>query len=105
MSWYKKALYSIKSKDGKEYFLSDWPKQEAKPTESTPLKDKWVSVDSSFISEVSYYAPLKILDVRMKSGKIYSFINVPKSTYTRFMNSQSKGEFFNRVIKRRYKTK
>jgi hypothetical protein len=63
---------------------------------------KWISVDSSFISDIAYYEPLKILEVRFKNGQIYGFGDVPVKAYEDFMEAKSKGEFFNRIIKQRY---
>lgn len=65
-------------------------------------KDKWTSVDSSFITDAAYYEPLGMFEIKMKNGKEYSFAGVPKKIYEDFMASSSKGSFFNRVIKERY---
>ena len=64
---------------------------------------EWKSVDSSFISEIDYHEKLFILDVKLKNGRTYSYRDVPKRVYNAFLNSDSKGEFFNKNIKKKYK--
>jgi len=83
MNWYKKA--ELSDDDFKEI--------------TTP---KWISVESSFISDIAYYEPLKILEVRFKNGQIYGFGDVPKKVFEDFMEAKSKGEFFNKVVKKNY---
>ena len=85
MNWYKRA---------KEIFKDD-----------EFSKSKWKFVDSSFIEAISYYSPLRILEVKMKNGRIYAFSDVPKKTFENFMNASSKGNFFNEVIRKRYTLK
>ena len=68
-------------------------------------KSKWKKVDSSFIDAIAYYKPLRLLEVKMKNGKQYSFGDVPIETFENFMNAGSKGSFFNDVIRKRYTTK
>lgn len=103
MSWYKKALKEYdRLKDGEYYLGTPWPKYESKP-DNYQTKNKWIPVESSFISHASYYAPLKMLEIKLKDGNTYSFTGVPKKTFTQFMKAKSKGDFFNRVIKPRYK--
>jgi len=82
MNWYKAAKKKKNTKD-------------VHPTD-------WVHVDSSFISAVAYNEDLGFLEVRMKSGRDYLFDGVPKKTYDAFMDADSKGRFFNEVIKKRY---
>ena len=65
-------------------------------------KSKWELVDSSFIAEMAYYELAKVLEVRLKSGNKYTFMNVPKRIYEQFKNSPSKGKFFNDTIRKNY---
>ena len=103
MNWYKRALKEYeKLKDGESYLGTPWPKYESKPDNYKP-KDKWIPVDSSFISHVAYYAPLKTFEVKLKDGNIYNFSGVSRGVFAQFMKAKSKGEFFNRVIKPRYR--
>jgi len=101
MNWYKIASKEYeKIKDG-EYYLSDWPKQTPAP-DNYVASDKWIPVESSFITHVSYYAPLKILEFKFRNGQRYSYSGVPKKVFMQFMKAHSKGDFFNRIIKQRY---
>jgi hypothetical protein len=68
------------------------------------VKDPWVTVDSSFIEAIAYFPLAWVMEVRMKNGKRYTFMNVPPEVHKAFMESPSKGNFFN-VIVRRYYTK
>jgi hypothetical protein len=86
MNWYKKAREDVDIEED-----VGW------------VDDIWTSVESSWIDAVAYFEPMGGLDVRLKNGKTYGFIGVPKQVYDDFMESTSKGEFFNRVIKNRYK--
>jgi len=88
MNWYKKAKSGLSDEDFAEI-----------------TKSKWIDVDSSFIDKIAYYEPLEILDILLKSGKEYSFKNVPKKIFDAFRRSGSKGQYFNKVIKKRYKTR
>jgi KTSC domain-containing protein len=42
------------------------------------------------------------LDITFTSGKTYTYSNVPKSVYERFLRAPSKGQFFNDYIKDQY---
>ena len=73
-------------------------KKETKPR-------RWISVDSSFIQSVFYSEITKELDLKLKNGKIYSYIDVPLKTFKSLMRADSKGSFFNDVIKPKYVVK
>ena len=64
--------------------------------------DAWKDVESSFINAIAYYEAAAVLEVRLNSGKKYTFMGVPQDVYEAFMKSPSKGEYFNRVIRKRY---
>jgi hypothetical protein len=61
----------------------------------------WKPVDSSFITEAAYCESLKIFEVKI-NGIEYRFDGVPKKVYEGFLDSPSKGEYFNRVIRKNY---
>lgn len=65
-------------------------------------RDPWVIVDSSFIDAIAYYDVAWVLEVRLKNGRKYTFMDVPKKVYDAFLASPSKGTFFNQVLKRNY---
>ena len=84
-NWYKKAEIP-KDEEGDEDFF----------------KDPWVSVDSSFIDSIAYFSLARVLEVRMKNGKRYTFMDVPPEVYKAFLESPSNGNFFNTIIRRNY---
>jgi len=89
MNWYKIALD----------FMTDEEVAEI-------AKSKWIPVDSSFIQDVAYYEPLGMFEVRIKGrdGRLaeYSFRDVPRKVFERFMQAESKGTFFNQFIRPKY---
>ena len=80
----------------------NWYKRALKEDKGFPEGDKWIPVESSFISHVAYYEPLKMFEIKLMNGQTYSFSGVPKNTFNRFMKAKSKGEFFNKVIRPNY---
>ena len=66
------------------------------------LDQTFVDVHSSFIDGIAYYDGASMLEVRFKNGKVYAFIDVPREIYEQFLDAPSKGNFFNKVILRRY---
>ena len=103
MNWYRKAAKEYeKLKDGEYYFPdSKIPKEEIDMS-GFNTESKWIPVESSFIEAVAYYRPLKMFEVKLKNGSEYSYSGVPEIVYKNFMRAKSKGEFFNRAIKKRY---
>jgi len=68
-------------------------------------RQKWIPINSSFIHEVNYDVKSKILKVKIKTQegiRTYTFVNVPKNIFDDFMNSSSKGNFFNSIIRGKY---
>ncbi len=62
----------------------------------------WIFVDSSNIEAVSYDAPNMELRVRfLKSGE-YVIRGVPVDVFEAFTSADSKGSYYNRVIKPNY---
>ena len=68
----------------------------------TAKEDRWERVDSSFIISVLYRKGLQTLSVRLKGGDVYVFKDVLRDVYKDFIKSESKGKFFNSVIKNKY---
>ena len=102
MNWYRKA-------QKESYLGSNWPKFKVDEEniskyirEQNQLPSRWIPVDSSFIKEVAYHDRLRVLDIRLRNGKAYTFSGVPNKVFQNFMKSKSKGEYFNRVIKKKY---
>jgi len=69
------------------------------------MKNYWalikqsVAVISTHIADISYNEDENLLIVTWKNGRRYEYTNVPKGVYEEFLNSSSRGEFFNKVIR------
>lgn len=59
------------------------------------------SVVSSHIVSIGY-DPLT-LEVEFKGGSVWQYFKVPESVHLEFMSSESKGKFFHKNIKEKYK--
>jgi len=68
----------------------------------TAKEDRWNRVDSSFINSVLYDKGLQTLSIRLKGGEVYAFKDVSRDVYKDFIKSQSKGKFFNDIVKKKY---
>lgn len=66
------------------------------------LAVKRTPVVSSFISSVGYDVAKKWMVMAFKSGMVYVYIGVPHDVYSRFMGAESKGRFYNKVIRHHY---
>jgi hypothetical protein len=58
-----------------------------------------LAVQSTAISAVGH---TRVLEVQFTSGKVYQFFGVPEDLYIEFLNSGSKGQFFNQKIRGKY---
>ena len=88
MNWYKKAQVEIADD---EAFIEEL------------AKSKWIPVNSSWISDVAYHEGLRFLEIRLNNGKEYLYPDIPKKVFEDFMQAKSKGEFFNRIIREKYR--
>lgn len=61
-----------------------------------------VSVNSSNVDAIGYDEENKELKVNFVKGSSYVYMNVPKEVYEDFVESTSKGRFFNRNISYAY---
>ena len=59
-------------------------------------------IESSAINWVEYDKSTKLLLITFKSGKTYTYYNVPEMVYVAFLESSSKGTYFNENIKDSY---
>lgn len=57
------------------------------------------SVQSSTISAVGYSEADNVMTVAFKNGSTYTYQGVPQKTYQAFLDSESKGKYFNRNIR------
>jgi hypothetical protein len=59
-------------------------------------------VSSSFINEIRYEETTGDLTVVMGGGREYTHPNVPQDVVDTFVNSPSKGSYYNQVIRTEY---
>ena len=83
MNWYLNYVFS-KTKEIKEE------------------KGNVTEIDSSFIQSAEYDKSTKKLILRMKNGSQYVYENISPKRFKNFMNSDSKGKYFNEYIKPNY---
>lgn len=65
---------------------------------------EWIDVESSNIKSVLYDGEKQELLVQFKSGKIWSYAEVPQQVYDDFMAAGSKGKFFFANIKSKFES-
>lgn len=58
-----------------------------------------VKVESSVLYAYEYDKATETLFILFNSNKLYSYSNVPYSTYLDFLAASSKGQFFNHYIR------
>jgi hypothetical protein len=59
-------------------------------------------VESSTIKSVDYVTKTKTLIVEFHSGRTYHYSKVPQTVLEEFLNSDSKGRYFNQKILGKY---
>ncbi|MFB2935488.1 KTSC domain-containing protein [Aerosakkonemataceae cyanobacterium BLCC-F154] len=59
-------------------------------------------VTSTMASAMGYDKQRKVLQIEFSSGSVYQYDDVEKETWERFLNSDSKGKFYNKEIKGHY---
>ena len=64
-----------------------------------------LSVESSAISEVSYFPNVERLFVSFKNGREYEYFNVPTHVMTGLREAPSKGKFLNKYVLAFYRFK
>lgn len=66
---------------------------------STPRR---VHIDSSTLTSAGYSTEESVLDAEFHHGAVYRYFLVPEAVYEGLVNAESKGRYFNAVIKGRY---
>ena len=64
-----------------------------------------VSITSSSMSKAKYDTLKESLRVQFNNGKIYEYMDVPSSIFTKFRLAKSQGKFFNENISKSYEFK
>lgn len=66
---------------------------------------RWFDVRSDNIEQIGYDSCCSSLGVKFKGGSLYEYENVPLSVFESFSKSSSKGKFFHKAIKGRFRFK
>ena len=70
----------------------------------SPLDPTSVLVHSSLLASVNYQAETSALDLKFRQpGITYRYFNVPTEIYARLLDAESKGSYFNRQIRGRFR--
>jgi hypothetical protein len=59
-------------------------------------------LSSSSLSCIAYAADLRLLRIEFASGEIYYYSGVPEATYAHLVQAESKGQYFNKMIRNRF---
>ena len=63
---------------------------------------KMISADSTTLRAVGYDAERQLLQIEFQNRSIYQYFEVPPTVYEELMEAQSKGAYFNRIIRPRF---
>lgn len=79
--------------------MENWYRKSKEDVVFPDYENYWQPVSSSFIQSVAYDPESLVLEVMINSGKKYTLTNILPELYKDFMDSESKGAFFNNVLK------
>ena len=65
---------------------------------------EWVPVESGLFSAAAYRASARQLYLRFQDGKIYRFFDCPVTVYDEFMAAASRGRYFSKQIRNRFRS-
>ena len=61
-----------------------------------------INLNSTSLKAVSYQTELSLLELEFRSGAVYHYFGVSKSTYHQLLQAESKGRHFNHHIRNRF---
>ena len=64
---------------------------------------EWKAVDSSVFAFVAYRTEARQLYVRFRSGSVYRYFDCPADVYSAFLDAESKGGFFSRCVRDKFR--
>ena len=64
---------------------------------------KWTPVESSTFQAAAYAEGQALLYLLFRSGEVYRYFDVPRSEYHEFLAADSKGRYFGRKIRGRFR--
>jgi len=62
-----------------------------------------IAVESTTLAMVAYDAARELLQLEFRSRAIYQYFGVPAAVHTALLRASSKGSYFNRVIRGRFR--
>jgi hypothetical protein len=62
-----------------------------------------IALDSTTLASVLYSPDRCLLDLEFRNGAVYHYFDVPLSTYRELLKADSKGTYFNRNIRNRFR--
>ena len=63
----------------------------------------WLRLDSSVFISAAYRPTQRLLYLRFRSGQRYRYFDVPLQEYRDFLAADSKGQYFSRNIRDRFR--
>jgi hypothetical protein len=63
----------------------------------------WTAVESSALQAAGYAADESLLYLVFRSGELYRYFDVPRWQYEGFLAAESKGRYFGRNIRGRFR--
>jgi hypothetical protein len=66
---------------------------------------KRIEVESNYLRSVGYDASSQVLEIEMRRGEVYQYLDVPTEIYTELINAPSHGRYFNANIKESYSSR
>ena len=64
---------------------------------------KWTPVESSAFQAAAYAERQTLLYLLFRSGEVYRYFDVPRGQYQEFLAAESKGRYFGRNIRGRFR--
>lgn len=64
---------------------------------------KWIPVESSVFTSAAYRDEEQQLYLRFHDGRIYRYFEFPQEMYEEFLRAESKGTYFARNIRNRFR--
>lgn len=62
-----------------------------------------VPLESTTLASAAYSSPLSLLELEFRSGAVYCYFHVPPGCFHELLESGSKGTYFNRNIRNRFR--
>ena len=61
-------------------------------------------VTSSVLAAVGYDRERRVLEARFRTGRVYHYFDVPYSVFEQLLAARSKGQYFNKAIRPRFRS-